>query len=104
MKEFRSTEISEAALHPDTSPLEIRKILVGTDYSEPAYRALEAAVTIAVAYNSDITVAHATSSVAFAAGEGVVPDLLIDQALKDEEQMEILVHHLPAMAQLRVET
>jgi nucleotide-binding universal stress UspA family protein len=104
VREFRRPQSSEAALHLGTSPLEIRRILIATDFSEPAHRALEAAVAIAGVYNSEITVAHATSSIAFAAGEGVVPDLLVDQALEDEEQMEKLVNDLPDMARLHVET
>ena len=102
--EFAKAKPSETAVHLGTSPLQIRRILVATDYSEPARRALEAAVAIAGMYNSEITVAHSTSSIAFASGEGVVPDLLVDQALQDAEQMDKLIRDVPGISQLRIET
>lgn len=39
--------------------MQIRKILVPTDFSETAYRALEQAVILATRFNADITVLHA---------------------------------------------
>lgn len=87
-----------------TSPLEIRRILVATDYSEPACRAIEAAVAIAGVYSSEVVLAHASTPFHFAAGEGVIPDLLVDQLAEDEAQMKDLVSRIPELAALRVET
>lgn len=75
-----------------------------TDFSDAAFVAVEAAVEIAQAYGAIITLAHASSAVPFAAGEAVIPDLLVDQLADDEERMRVLVERLPALDHLHVET
>ena len=66
-------------LHLETSNLDIRNILVATDYSESAHRALQAAIVIAELYGSALWLAHASFPSNFAAGEGVVPaEFLVD--------------------------
>jgi len=92
-------------LHLETSNLDIRNILVATDYSEPAHRALQAAIVIAELYGSALWLAHASFPSSFAAGEGVVPaEFLVDQLAEDEKQMRELVAHQPALAKLRLDT
>jgi nucleotide-binding universal stress UspA family protein len=92
-------------LHLETSNLEIRNILVATDYSEPAHRALQAAIAIAELYGSALLLAHASFSNDFAAGEGVVPaEFMVDQLAEDKKQMEELAANEPALAKLRVDT
>lgn len=86
------------------STVDIRRILVPTDFSEVAFSAVETAVKVAQEYDAIITLAHASSAVPFAAGEAVIPDLLVDQLADDEERMRVLVERLPALAHLHVET
>jgi nucleotide-binding universal stress UspA family protein len=92
-------------LHLETSNLEIRNILVATDYSAPAHRALEAAIAIGEVYGAGLLLAHASFSSSFAGGEGVVPaEFLIDQLAEDKKQMEELVANQSALTRLRLDT
>ena len=100
------TTLSEPEpLHLETSDLEIRNILVATDFSASAHQALQAATAIAGLYGSGLLLAHARFLSNFSAGEGMIPaEFLIDQLAEDKKQMQDLVASQPGLAKLRLDT
>jgi len=100
------TTVSEPEpLHLETSDLQIRNILVATDFSEPAHQALQAATAIAGLYGSSLLLVHASFLYQPTAGGGMIPaEFLIDQLAEDKKQMQDLVASEPGLAKLRLDT
>lgn len=104
MSEFPQDFSLKQDLHLDTSALRIRRILVPTDFSQPAVRALEVAIELAELYGSSLILAHASFSPNFIAAEGFPPPAFqIDQLEQDRKMMETLVETHPKLAKLKTE-
>ena len=96
---------SNEDLHLDTSTLRIRRILVPTDFSQPATRALEAAIAIAELYGSTLQLAHASFSANLIAAEEFPPqEFLIDRLEQDQKMMQTLIAAHPRLAKVQMET
>lgn len=88
--------------HLATTEIHFRKILVATDFSEPAREALKTAISISQLYGSKLYLVHASSPVVYGIDAGLVPiEILNANRDADSRQMDELVSKEPGLSALK---
>lgn len=91
--------------HLATSYVHFSRILVGTDFSEPASKALALAITIAETFGSELFIVHAVSPSIYVDGqEPMSAPILSAQLEAAKMRMKELVTNKPQSAGLRLKT
>ena len=92
-------------VHLATTGIHFDRILVATDFSQPANKALNLAISIGEAFDSEIFLVHSVSTVPYSDGQEPIPAVLISAALETARQeMKDLVAGEPRLAGLRLQT
>jgi len=102
-----STEIEKAGenLHLATTDIQVKTILVATDFSKPAEQALKTAIAISQAFGSELILVHAALPFYYGADLGMIPDDVLDVNLDvAREKMETLVASDPTLQALHPTT
>jgi len=91
--------------HLATSDVRFSRILIGTDFSRPAARALQLAVAIAATFNSEIYIVHAVQPLLYGDGQTPMPvEILYAQFEAAKHDINQLVSSEPRLAGLRFRT
>jgi nucleotide-binding universal stress UspA family protein len=88
--------------HLATTEIHFGRILVATDFSEPANEALRSAISISHLFGSKLSLVHASSPVVYGIDTGPVPIEILDADLEaDRQQMDKLVSKEPGLSGLK---
>ena len=92
-------------LHLATSDAHFARIMVATDFSNPAAMALKMAIAIGEIFDSEILLVHAVAPFMYATGDGPITPEMLDAALDSaKEEMKLLVASEQRLNGLRLQT
>jgi len=91
--------------HLATSFVQFSRILVGMDFSEPAVKALQLAVTIAAEFGAELFIVHAVSPFMYGDAQEPMPAAVLGAQLEAaKNKMKELVASEPRLVGLRLKT
>jgi len=92
-------------LHLSTKDIHFARILVGTDFSEPARHALNLAIAISQIFGSELFIVHAVSPFIYGDGQNAMPvEMITAQLEAAKEEMTNLIASDPRLTGLKVNT
>lgn len=92
---------TDQAAHLDTSEILFSRILVATDFSDPANQALRVGITLSQLFGARLSLVHASVPTDYGIETGPVPvEVLNANLVADKEQMNQLVHSEPGLSAL----
>lgn len=92
-------------IHLSTKSIRFSRILVGTDFSEPANRALNLAVTISQLFGAELFLVHAVSPFMVGSGQEAMPaEIIAAQLDSAKEEMNKLVVNDSRLTGIKVNT
>src|SRR6185437_1656688 len=98
----RSLPAVDQEPHLATSEIIFSRILVATDFSQPATQALKMAILISQTFGAKLSIVHAEALVGYGIDTGAVPLEALNAGLDaDKEQINQLVLSEPGLSQLK---